>query len=78
MRSGIRAIHCPTTYRQWAMELLQRRPVAFGHWAVQRLQGPVSLLWGNGQGSSSNALPHYMGAVGTAILAMHHLTALGH
>ena len=42
-----------------------------------RLQRTASLPGSSGQWNSCNALPHYLGAAGSATLAMHCLTALG-
>ena len=49
----------------------------WGHWVVQLLQCTASLPRGNGQWNSSNALPHCLGAMGSATPAMHWLTAWG-
>ena len=55
-------MHCPTAWAQWAVDLLQHT---------------ASLPGGSGQWTSFNALPHCLGAVGSATLAMHCPTALG-
>ena len=55
-------MHCHTAQGQWAMELLQCT---------------ASLPGGIGQWNSCNALPHCLGAVGSATPAMHCLTAWG-
>ena len=47
----------------------------WGQWAVQLLQCPVWLPGGSGQWKSCNALPHYLGAAGSATFAMHCHTA---
>ena len=51
---------------------------ALGQWAVQLLQCTATLPVGSGQCNSCNALPHFLGAVGSATLAMHCHTAWGH
>ena len=60
--SGAPAMHCPT---------------AWGQWTVQLLQCAASLSQSSGQWNSCNALPHCPGAVGSGTLAMHCLTAWG-
>ena len=50
---------------------------AWGQRAVQLLQCTASLPWGSRQCNSCNALPHCLGAVGSATPAMHCLTAWG-
>ena len=50
---------------------------ALGQWAVELLQCTASLPGGSGQCNSCNALPHCLGAVGSATPAMHCLTAWG-
>ena len=60
--SGTPAMHCPT---------------AWGQWTVQLLQCTASLSQSSGQWNSCNALPHCPGAVGSGTLAMHCLTAWG-
>ena len=50
---------------------------AWGQWAVELLQCTAPLPGGSGQCISCNALPHCLGAVGSATPAMHCLTALG-
>ena len=52
---------------------------ALGQWAVELLQYIAALLGGSGQCNSCNALPHCLGAVGSATptRAMHCLTAWG-
>ena len=52
-------------------------PTAWGQRAVQLLQRTASLPGGSGQCTSGNALPHCLGAVGSATPATHCLTALG-
>ena len=52
-------------------------PTAWGQWAVQLLQCTAPLPWGSRQRNSCNAMPHCLGAVGSATPAMHCLTALG-
>ena len=59
---GTRAMHCLTTWGQWAVELLQCN---------------ASLPWGSGQCNSCHTLPHCLGAVGNGTLAMYRLTAWG-
>ena len=51
--------------------------VGRGQWAVELLQCTAALPGGSGQWTSCNALPHCLGAVGSAIPAMHCLTARG-
>ena len=60
--SGTPAMHCPT---------------AWGQWTVQLLQCTASLSQSSGQWNSCNALPHRPGAVGSGTLEMHCLTAWG-
>ena len=60
--SATPAMHCPT---------------AWGQWAVQLLQYTASLPWGSRQCNSRNALPHCLGAVDSATPAMHCPTAWG-
>ena len=60
LKSGTPAMHCHT---------------AGSCWAVQLLQCTASLPRGSGQCDSYNALPHCMGAVGSATPTMHFLTA---
>ena len=48
---------------------------ALGQWAVQLLQYTASLRGGSGQWNSCNTLSHGLGAVGSATLATHCLTA---
>ena len=55
-------MHCLTAWEQWALDLLQCT---------------ASLPGGSGQWNPCNALPHCLGAVGSATSAMHCLTALG-
>ena len=52
-------------------------PTAWGQWAVQLLQYTAAPPGGSGQRNSCNALPHCLGAVGSATPAMHCLTAWG-
>ena len=51
------------------------RLTGWGHWAVQLLQCTATLPWG--RWNSCNAVPHCLGAVGSATLAMHCHTAWG-
>ena len=60
--SATPAMHCRTTWGQWAVQLL---PYA------------ASLPGGSGQWNSCNALSHCLGAVGSATPAMHCRTAWG-
>ena len=55
-------MHCHTTWGQWAVELLQCT---------------TTLPGGGGQCNSCNALPHYLGAVGSGNSAVPCLTAWG-
>ena len=57
------AMHCPTAWGRWAVQLLVCRT--------------VSLPRGSGQWNSCYALPHCLGAVGSATPAMPCLTAWG-
>ena len=50
---------------------------AWGQWAVELLQCTASLPGGSGQRNSCNALPHCLGALGSATSAIHCRTALG-
>ena len=50
---------------------------AWGQWAVQLPQCTASLPRGSGQCNSCNALPHCLGALGSATPAMHCPTAWG-
>ena len=50
---------------------------SWGRWAVQLLHCAAPLPGGSGQRNSCNALPHCLGAVGSATPAMRCLTALG-
>ena len=58
--SGIPAMHYPTAWGQWTVELLQCT---------------ASRPGGSGQCNSCNTLPHCLGAVGSGIPAMHYPTA---
>ena len=49
----------------------------WGQWAVELLQCAASLPLNSRQCNSCNALPHCLGAVDSATLAMYCLTALG-
>ena len=60
--SGTPAMHCPT---------------AWGQWAVQLLQYTAPLPWGSGQWTSFNTPPHCLGAVGSGPPAIHCRTAWG-
>ena len=62
LKSGTPPMHCHT---------------AWGQWAVQLMQCTTSLPGGSGQWNSCNALPHCLGSVGNAILAVHCHTAWG-
>ena len=76
--SGTPAMHCLTAWGQWAVELLQcTASLPWGQWAVQLLQCTASLPGGSGQCNSCNALPHWLGAVGSATPAIHCRTAGG-
>ena len=61
-KSGPPAMHCHTSWVQWAVELMSCI---------------VSLPGGNGQCNSCNALRHYPGVVGSGTLAIRCLTAWG-
>ena len=50
---------------------------AWGQWAVELLQCTASLPGGSGQCNSCNALPHCLGALGSAIFAIQCRTAWG-
>ena len=75
--SRTRAAECVAAWRQWAMLLLQYSASLLGGGGVLLLQGVASLPGGSGHCNSCNALPHCLGAVGNAILAIHCLTAWG-
>ena len=60
--SGTPAIHCPTAWGQWAVELLQYT---------------APLPGGSGLWTSCNTLPHCLGAVGSGPPAVHCPTAWG-
>ena len=62
LKSATRAMQC---YAAW------------GQRAVELLQCTTSLLGGSGQCNSCNALPHYVGAVGSGTLAMRGPTSWG-
>ena len=51
--------------------------VGRGQWAVELLQCTAALPGGSGQWTSCNALPHYLGAVGSGPPAIDCLTAWG-
>ena len=50
---------------------------AWGQWAAELLQCTASLPGGSGQWNSCNALPHCLGALGSATSAIHCRTAWG-
>ena len=71
-------MHCLTAWGQWAVELLQLHCLTTSEqWVAQLLQCTASLPGGRGQCNPCNALPHCLGAVGSATFAMQCLTALG-
>ena len=60
------AMHCHIAWGRWAMELLRcAGPSARETGGVSRRRAPPNKLY------SCNALPHYLGAMGSATLAMH-------
>ena len=72
------AMHCLTAWGQCAVQLLQcAASLPWGSEAVQLLQCTAPLPGGSGECNSCNALPHCLGAVGSATPAMHCLTAWG-
>ena len=71
--SGTPVTHCHTVWGQWATQCHTAR----GQWAVELLQCTASLPGGSGQWNSCNALPHCLGAVGSATPAAHCHTARG-
>ena len=77
--SATPAIYCHTALGQWAVQLLQRTDclTACGQWVVELLVCTATLSGGSGQWNSYNALPHCLGAVGSATPAMHSHTAWG-
>ena len=86
--NGTLAIHCLTTWGQWAMELLQRTaslPRGTGQWSscnapADKLEGREVLprRWPLPEKRTSyDALPKCLGALGSATNAMHCLTAWG-
>ena len=52
-------------------------PTVWGQWRVLLLQYTAAPPGGSGQWNSCNALPHCLGAVGSATPAMHYPTARG-
>ena len=81
-------MHCLTAWGQWVVQLLQcttTPPGGGGQWSSYNARAPQ--LGGRGvlprrqslpkERYSHNALPHCLGAVGSATPAMHCLTALG-
>ena len=65
-------MHCLTAWGQLTVQRLQcTAPLPGGQWAVQLLQCTASLPGGSGQCKSCSALPHCLGAVGSATPAMH-------
>ena len=60
------------------MDLLQRMHTVSRLWAVEFLHRTASLPGGSGQRRSCSALPHCLGAVGSATPAMHGPTTMGH
>ena len=76
--SGTPATYCLTALGQWAVELLPyTAALSWGQWAVELLQCTASLPGGSGQWNSCNALPHCLGAVGSATPAIQCRTAWG-
>ena len=76
--SATPAIQCRTAWGQWAVELLPyTAALPWGQWAVELLQCTASLPGGSGQWNSCNALPHCLGAVGSATPAIQCRTAWG-
>ena len=76
--SATPAMNCLTAWGQWAVELLQYTaslPRASGQWNSCICN--TSLLRGNGQRSSCNALPHCLWAVGSGAPALHRHTVWG-
>ena len=61
-KGGTPAMHCHTTFGQWAVEFL--RPTAWGWWVVRLLQRTATLLGGGGQWNSCNARAHQLGGRG--------------
>ena len=54
--SGVHAIHCPTAWGQWAVELLQNSvPLPSGQWAVELLQHIAALPGGSRQWAVGSA-----------------------
>ena len=74
------ALHCPTAWGQWAVQLLQctaSLPGAVGS-ATPAMHSETPVMHcptGSGQWNSCNALPHCLVAVGSATPAIHCLTA---
>ena len=75
--SGILAMHCHTAGGQWAVQLLQHCHTAWGQWAVQLPQCSAAMPRGSGQCNSYNAMPHCLGAVGSAIPSINYHIASG-
>ena len=87
LRNAIPAMHCPTARGQWGVELLQCTATLPRGCGVQLLQYTTSLPRGSGRWDSYkstaslprgsgkwnpyNAVPHRLGAVGSAIPIMH-------
>ena len=78
--SGYPATHCHTTWRLWAVELLQRiasLPRGSGQWGSRFFCNALLLCLG-AVGSATPAMHwHYLGTVGSATRAMHCLTTWG-
>ena len=78
-------MHCHTAWRQWAVEPLQCAGLVTGSpaqeavaaYRAELLQCSATLLASRGQCNSCNALPHRLGATGSATPATQCLTAWG-
>ena len=86
--SATPAMHCHTARGRWAVDLLQcagppaggtGRPAqeAVATERAHQLQCNATLPGRSGQWKSCNALPHYLGAKGSEVPAMHRLIAWG-
>ena len=76
MTRGTRAMH-----RHTALDIYTRamhRHAPWGQWALEFMKCIATLPVCSGQWNSYNALPHYLGAMGTGPTPMHCHTACGH